>query len=202
MKKIIISAITLLLVLSFARSEDIKIFPQKSGILQFKMTGYLDGKQTIYFDDYGQKYIVEQEMNYFDAPNKSKTFIVKDSSFSIDLMKNVGYKFQDPEKMAYLLYLRQTNDPTKAYQELYKSEGGKLIGKEKIKKVECEIWEMPKGLKKYWLADGLLYKTQMIESGKTGTIELTQADYNVTFEKDFFLKPDIKFTTFGTTKGK
>jgi len=202
MKKIFISAIALLLMVSFARSEEYKYFPQKSGILQYKMTGFMDGKQTVYFDDYGQKYIIEQDMVYFDAPNKSKTFIVHDSSYSIDLVKNQGYKFQDPEKIAYLTAYRLAKDPNKAYQDLYTSQGGKVIGKEKIKNMECEIWELSKGLKKIWLGNGIVYKTELKESEKTGVIELYQADFNIAFEKDFFKKTNIPYKVFGVTKGK
>jgi len=202
MKNILISAITLLLIISFARAEDFKYYPQKNGILKYKLTGYMEGNQTIYFEDYGQKCIIEQEMLYFGAQNNSKTYIKRDSSFSIDLVRNTGYKFQDPEKIAYLVFYHQTKDPNKAYQELYKSYGGKVIGKEKIKNVECEIWEMSAGIKKVWLGAGTVYKTELKESGKVGTIELIQADYNIDFAKDYFNKPDIVFTTFGTTKGK
>jgi hypothetical protein len=202
MKNIFISAIALLLMVSFARSEDYKFFPQKSGILQYKMTGFMEGKQTVYFDDYGQKYIIEQDMMYFGALNKSKTMIVRDSSFSIDLVKNQGYKFQDPDKSAYLTVYQLVKDPNKAYQDLYTSQGGKVIGKEKIKNVECEIWELSKGLKKIWLGNGIVYKTELKESGKTGVIELYQADFNFAFDKDFFKKADITYKVFGVTKGK
>lgn len=202
MKTILISAITLFLVVSFARAEDYKYFPEKSGILQYKLTGYMEGTQKVYFEDFGQKYIIEQDMLYFGAPNKSKTFVVRDTSFSVDLIKNVGYKFQFIENTNYLTFYKKTNDPNKAYQELYTSLGGKVIGKEKIKKVECEIWEMSNGLRKVWLGDGLVYKIELKESGKTGTFELYQIDHNITFEKDFFIKPNIDFKIFGVTTGK
>lgn len=202
MKKILITAIALLLLTTLASAQDLKYFPEKSGIIQFKLTGFMEGKQTIYFDDYGMKYMVEQDALYFDAPNNSITYIIRDSSYSIDIIKNDGYKFVDPEKSAYITYYTQTKDPNKAYQELYKSYGGKVIGTEKIKNVECEIWEMSAGTKKIWLANGINYKIELIESGKTGIIELTQFDNNIAFEKDFFDKPDVPFKAFGTTKGK
>jgi len=202
MKKIFIIAAAMLLTISFARAEDLKFFPQKNGIIQYKMTGFMEGKQTVYFEDYGLKYMIEQDMLYFDAPNNSMTYIVRDSSYSIDLIKQNGYKFLDPEKTAYITTYTQAKDPNKAYQELYKSYGGKVIGKEKIKNVECEIWEMSAGTKKIWLGNGLNYKIELKESGRTGTIEITQIDYNIGFEKDFFDIPDMVFTTFGTTKGK
>lgn len=196
------SAIALLLVFSFARAEDLKFFPEKNGILQYKMTGFMQGKQTVYFEDYGLKYIIEQDMMYFEAENKSKTYIVRDSSFSIDLMKNEGYKFQYVENLNYIRFYNQAKDPNKAYQELYKSMGGKVIGKEKVKKVECEVWEFSNGLKKVWLGGGMVYKTVLKEASQTATIELVQIDSNVSFEKDYFMKPDMVFKPFGATNGR
>ncbi len=203
MKNIVITTIALMLAISFARSEDLKFFPEKSGIIQYKMTGFMNGKQTVYFDDYGyKKYMIEQEMLYFDAPNNSITYIVRDSAYSIDVIKNNGYKFQDPEKTAYIVAYTKAKDPNTAYQELYKSFGGKVIGKEKIKNVECEIWEMSAGTKKIWLGNGINYKIELKESGKIGTIEVTQIDNTIQFKNDYFVRPDMPFTVFGTTKGK
>lgn len=197
MKKNILFTLILLTFASCVYAQDVKLFNKKNGIIEYKLSGFSEGKQTIYFDNYGADYIIEQDINYFETPNKSKTYIVKDSSYTLDLNTKLGYKFQYVENMHYINYFKVKKDVTLAYEELYKMLGAQNIGKEKIKGVECQIWEMPRGLSKIWIADGIVYKMESKESGQISVKELVQIDFNVSFNKGFFDKPaDVEFKVF------
>ena len=151
MKKIIILVFFFSISITNAKSIDFKLFPNKSGQFIYKISGAMTGTQKIYFDNYGQKYLIENETDYFGTANKGKTYIEADTSFSIDAIRNSSYKYFFPENSELIKLYQDTKNPVETLTNHFLKQGGTIIGSELVNGYKCDIWEIKSHREKVWL---------------------------------------------------
>lgn len=176
------TALFLLAALSYAPGKKIKRYKVKSGIIELQVSGMQQGKETIYFDDWGlleAKYThtvlsimgMKQETN-------TLTLIAGDSTYSIDLNTKTGTKMETPF-MSELSKNAKTDDLTDVGKKMMQQMGGKKTGMEKIAGKRCEVWEIKSMGSKTWIWNGVSLKTEVNFGGMKMSSEAKSAKFNV-----------------------
>ncbi|MCK5782738.1 MAG: hypothetical protein KAH10_09130 [Flavobacteriales bacterium] len=163
MKRItIIYIITLILATAslIAQDSNYKVFPFKSGIIEYKQEGNATGSHTKYIEDYGYKQadFTETETTIFGFTSKENnaTILIGPELTVLDYKSNTASIGKNP------VYETYANSKNANYEELGKMSlkklGFKNTGnKEKISGKNCEIWEGTLG--KIWTWKGLALKS-------------------------------------------
>lgn len=169
MKKVSISSIIVLLISSiglFAQKANYKVFPYKSGIVEYKLEGNSKGTHTKYFDEYGYKQadFTESETTVFGFTNKEKsgTILIGPKVYSINYKESSASVGRNP---VYETYANSDGaDYDKLGREAMASLGFSNTGqKGTIAGKKCEIWEGSLG--KIWIWKGLSLKSETIVLG-------------------------------------
>ncbi|MEN8185791.1 MAG: hypothetical protein ABFR05_01545 [Bacteroidota bacterium] len=161
MKKLtLILFVTLFTIIAFAQKPNYKVFPFKSGIIEYEYAGKTKGTHIKYIDDYGYKQADETNSVTKILGQKtienSTDILIGSVIYSIDYKDNTLIKVKNP---VYETYANASGD----YEELGKQamdvlgfkntgETGTVLGK------ECEIWKGPLG--EVWVWKNLALKTK------------------------------------------
>jgi hypothetical protein len=191
MKKVIILCLAIITgSLQIFAGDNYKLYENKSGIIEYEMTGASVGTQKIVFDNYGESFVVETKSTFFGNPNNSRTYVESDTSFTVDLVRNNSYKFHNQEFSKLRPYQHSAKSVSEAIRKFLEKKGGELIGSEKINGYDCEIWELKQKREKIWLYKS--YKLR-IESGLDKdkmVYKLKNIQFDVEIAPEFFTKPD------------
>ncbi len=135
-------------------TSNINYYQLKSGHIVYEMSGKREGTEEFYFDDWGVKEVSIKKTDIVSVfysvktvqKENSKTIIIGNDCYAIDLNKNTGVKTNfkpnlENTKVKSPL-LRKINKSS------FESNGAKKIGEGTILGKECEIWEAPG--KKIW----------------------------------------------------
>lgn len=185
----------------FAYEKEYKLFPDKSGVLIYEITGAKEGKVEIKFDDYGQKMTLLSEFDFNGTPNKSKSYVEGDTSFVYDYIREEGYKFVYVDIMQLIALYYLNDDPAKNLRDQYGAKTGTMVGKEKIKGKNCEIWEFTLPAKKIWLWKTYRIKQVYGAEGFSLTTEtIKKIKLNAKIPKQEFIKPDMIYDELNFAK--
>lgn len=180
-----------------ASAIDIKKYQVKSGIIEYKIEGTINGTETVYFDDYGIKEarLTKTVVKIFGISNETETLTITDKewNYNIDLKEKTGTKMKNEQMKQMLDGLTQ-----KEYEEFGKKMmtemGGKLVGNESILGYNCEVWDVSKISSKTWNYKYVPLKTEVNMMGAT-TYLATSFKENVSIPADKFQVPKgIKVT--------
>lgn len=124
-----------------------KFFQVKSAKIEYTYSGAFEGKETFYFDNWGNTVVMVQDMKEFGNEVKQTT-IWKDNQTTI-------YKHNDPEKKAWEGRMRPkaTEPPAAARlsEAQLKSVGYEKLADETIAGKTCTVYENKNLKVKYWL---------------------------------------------------
>jgi len=160
-----------------AQNGNYKVFPFKSGIIEYQLEGNSQGTHTKYIDDYGYK-----QADYTETITKVFGFSTKENKgiiligpkvYSIDYKINLATVGNNP------VYSMYANSDGNNYDELGKEAMTKLGfsysgQKENILGNNCEIWEGVLG--KIWIWKGLALKSKTKILGITITETATKVN--------------------------
>ena len=135
-----------------AQEKQVKIFPFKSAIIEYKYEAGLGGTHVKYIDDYGYKQtdIIKQEIKIGgDVEKKHETIILigsraytvnyQDTTVAIGRNSTYGYYLQNKSKK-----------PNKVTEALIKVEGFIENGTKNFLGKECKVWKADKAKKLTW----------------------------------------------------
>jgi hypothetical protein len=165
----------------------------ESGIIEYSLTGTQEGKETIYFKDWGMieaKY-TDTKITFQDSSENinSLTIINNDSVFFIDLNKKTGIKLENKmlKEMADSL---STKDLGLVGESMIKDQmKGRKTGTEKILGKKCDVWEttMPKG--KTWIWKNITLKLTFNMMGMKAENTATKIKTGVEIPPEKFIAP-------------
>lgn len=222
MRKSIVGAIFTLLAISLfglaEASNEVKMFPVKSGHIEYELSGTSKGKKTVYFDEYGDLYyeLLEQNTsvtwgkNTITDENRSLTIRNGEYTYSIDLKENSGTKIKNEEidgmKNALTSGMSQ-KDMEKMGKEMLEQLGGRIVGNENFLGRECEVVEVM-GSKVWLYKKTLPLKSEMSMMGVENLEVATLFKENVSIPASKFSVPkgieikEISIEGMGEPEGK
>ncbi len=165
MKKISLILLTILLTIgAHAQKDNYKVFPFKSGIIEYQKSGKIKGTTIKYIDDYGYKQADygESVTKMFGQETKEKeaTILIGPEVFTIDYENNNVNKGINP---VYETYANSKGNYDELGRESMKALGFEDTGEtETILGKECEIWKGSLGQISIWQGLALKTKTKFL----------------------------------------
>jgi hypothetical protein len=190
-------------------SSNLKKYNIKSGIIEYSMKGITTGKETIYFDDWGDKEATysESETKMMGMTSKTKTLTIIDGEwvYNIDMDKETGVRAKN------MMYENNKNNNDKEGQnqnlkssndQMMKDMGGEKIGQEMILGKMCDIWEIKKMGTKTWVWNGISLKNSTNIAGFKMDLIATKLLENAKVPANKFRVPDdVKITESKVIEG-
>lgn len=176
----------------------VKRYKVKSGIIEFAMTGMQNGKEILYFDDWGRveaKY-TNTEMSVMGVKQKNHTLtILRDGkTYSIQLDEKTG-TVTDAPILGELSHAAQSQgkDMSDMGLAMLKQMGGKKVGQEEVAGHMCDVFEVAQMKMKTWVKDGVTLKSE----GGFGNMQINSTAIKVQFNVDvpaekFAVPEDVK----------
>jgi hypothetical protein len=190
MKKMFL--ITLMFIVSISinfAQNNFKKYPYKSGIIKYEWKGFMEGEQTVYFDDYGYLEATYQktvsEVMGFSTETNEITIVRGAEQITIDLETKTAVKIKNPVLESF------EENPNREWEEvakeMMKSLNFKKVGTEKIIGKNCDVYE---GMGKVWIWNGLNLKTETKSMGIDATVTATEIKLDVTVPSEKFEIPE------------
>jgi hypothetical protein len=156
--------ITLLTVGTYAQKSNYKVFPFKSGIIEYQKTGKTKGSTTKYIDEYGYKQadFGESVTKVFGHKTEEKegTILIGPTVYTIDYENNKINKGKNP---VYATYANSKGNYDELGKKSMKALGFKDSGTtETILGKKCEIWTGSLGEICVWKGLALRTKTKFL----------------------------------------
>lgn len=190
-KLIIIVASTIISINSFAQKANYKVFPFKTGIIEYKQEGNAKGTHVKYIDEYGYKQAdyTETETKIFGFTNKESNGVILVGSkvYSIDYATNTASTAVNP------VYSTYANSDGADYDEIGRESMAALgfsnSGKtENIAGKKCEIWQGSLG--RIWVWKSLALKSETTILGINITEIATKVTINTSVPSSKFEVPE------------
>lgn len=166
MKALSIILVTFLLSsYTFAQNSNYKVFPFKTGIIEYKQEGNAKGTHVKYIDEYGYKQadFSETEVKVFGFTNKENkgTILIGPKLYSLDYKTNTASTTKNP---VYESYANSNgSDYDKLGRDAMASLGFSNTGKtETIAGKKCEIWKGSLGSIWVWKSLALKSETNIL----------------------------------------
>ncbi len=184
-----------------AQNKQVKLFPFKSAIIEYKYEASIKGTHIKYIDDWGYKqadYIYKQ-LNFGGNEDKEYEIIILigAKAYTINL-QNKEVAIGRNETYNYYL-LNQNRKCTDVSEALIKAEGFKPEGTEEYLGKTCKVWNAGKAKKLSWngitLKSEINFMTMMVEKA-TGI----KTDVDIPVEK-FDIPQDVKYISSDTYQG-
>lgn len=194
----------LLLMTTMAQAETVKRYSLASGMIEYEVTGggnvlgmisETRGRSTLYFKNYGDVTLEEQETTttmsgMVSKEDKAHTMKKIDhvTVYTVDFERKKINKGTDPIASQYLASGKNMSTDSEA--QLQKM-GGKKIGTEKVLGYSCEVWSLMGG--KQWLYKGQvpLRIEAEVMGMKSGMIAV-KATFSKSVPDSKFQLPDYK----------
>jgi len=175
----------------------------KSGVVEYKTTGFTTGTQTLYFDEWGFKNAVIQSMKVGNETIQNHIIITEGWTYQMNKSEKRFFKIKNDDSEKYRVLYEKYKDNEKATAELLKQAGGQFIGKEKFLDKDCDIWDMPAQNSKNWLWKGVILKSVMSMPIGELVFEATSIKLNVAIPDSVFAIPkNIEFKVVTAQKKK
>jgi len=165
------------------RSQDLKIYNVKSGIIEYLHEGVQAGKSTMSFDNYGNLCATWTDLTVGGERQKGWVITKGDVQYLFDPAAKTGMKITNP----LVEGLRKTKDIEKYAEQLYATMGMKPAGTEKCLGKECKRYAGSGGKVLTW--NGLLMLMDITVMGQTTRQRATKIDVNVPVRASLFEIP-------------
>lgn len=181
----------------FAQKPEVKIFPFKSAIIEYKYEAQLSGTHIKYIDDYGNKQAdyIRKEINLGETEKKYETILIEqDKAYSLNFADTTVSLAKNNTYAYFFKYTDKSGEEIINAIETAAS-GWKQTGTIKFLDKDCKIWESGKSLRYTWngiiLYDELNFMVMMVE-----TATKIQIDIKVPQEK-FEIPQGYKYSENG-----
>lgn len=197
MKQILFFIVFCIFISNTSYSLDIKRYKVKSGIIEYKIEGAINGTETVYFDDWGIKEAkinkTEIKMMGFKTETHTLTITDKDWGYNINLDDKTGTKASNKEIKEMLDGMTQ-KDYERFGEKMMEDMGGVKVGNESILGYNCEVWDVKNLNSKTWNYNYVPLKIEMnMMGGVTYTAVKFEANAKIPADK-FSVPKGIKIT--------
>ncbi|MCA9398525.1 MAG: hypothetical protein KC618_02165, partial [Candidatus Omnitrophica bacterium] len=184
-KKVFVLAIVVLSAVQF-RAEATKRYDVKSGYIKYDITGQTEGKEELYWTNYGEEEgrYTETSVNVFGIEQSNRTVNIINGQWAnaVNPNNNTATKVNHEELMEKMA----GKTPTDFSNAMIEAFGGEKTGVEKILGKKCDIYTLKNfGDMKVWVYKGLAlkseanimgfeYRTQAVEFKENTNIEQTK----------------------------
>jgi hypothetical protein len=201
MKKIVGILIFAFAVVTLNAQNEQHVYGIKSGYVEYELTGSTIGTKKIWWDNYG-----EQTRTEINSTSTTKMFGIEnevvdnsiiivngDKYWTINLDDETGMTGKINKSDASI-----TEGMTEAEREEYingvmEAFGGKIIGKETINGIDCEIFEVFGS--KSWMYEGICLKSDVSLMGIENYEISTKLEKDITINASQFIAPEnIEYT--------
>lgn len=174
-----------------AQKTSLKPYNIKSGIIEYKYSGFRSGKSTLYFDDYGLKSAMKNEIKSDYKNDNSWVISLREDQYIFDPAKpDDGIKMKNPLLEGF--FEMQQKDYDEFVKEFYTRMGYKIAGKEKYLGKDCIVYRGKLGKVLIW--DGIMLYMESDFGGVKSKQEATSVKVNVPVDAKYFQIPkNIKF---------
>jgi len=167
-----------------------KRYQIKSGYIKYEISGYTDGIQEIYFDNYGQKefQINKTTVNMFGVKKttKSKSLIDGDWMYSIEGNKATKYNYKEMMQV----FAKKNNQGAKAFSEdMIKAMGGKKAGSDKVLGKKCDVYEFTNMGNKACIYKGMPLRTTSNMMGMEFNMQAVEFKENIKIDPEQLALP-------------
>ncbi|MGZ5242697.1 MAG: hypothetical protein ACXWDO_02135 [Bacteroidia bacterium] len=179
-----------------------KPYPYKTGIIEYKYTGDIQGTQTVYFKDYGRTLSVEEEYTNISAPTQPKVkqvFIsTADKYYFIDMLTKTGY-FSPKNDTSNKEQLNLLADVTTLGIDSAMRKSGYLpSGQVEISGKKCQVYKSEGGESEFCFWEGMNIRTEMtLGPNVKYKLEAVNIRENANIDDDKFTPPaDVKLMDY------
>lgn len=164
------------------------------GIVEYQISGADQGKQTLYFDQWGlrqARYKVVETQRW--GTTSTVTLNLGSDILTYNPNKNLGQKKEDLNLKQLLANFKPQETQILSLQVLGLL-GGKKIKEDTVLDRVCEVWETPTPKMKVWLYNGVVLKLE--EDTPEGMVIYTAVSIDgasVVDEKYFLVPPEVHF---------
>ncbi len=169
-----------------AQKTSLKVYGIKSGIIEYKHTGSRSGSSVMYFDDYGLKSAVKNDLKSFGKTETGWVISLKDEQYIFDPAKpKEGIKMKNPLLEGF--FEMEQKDFGKFVKEFYEKMGFKKSGKENFLGKECEVFKGDLGKVLIW--NGIMLLSESDFAGVKSRQEAISVKTNIPVDKKYFEIP-------------
>ena len=203
MKKLLISALVLVIAFQVHAQNQEKKFLVKSGKIEMKLSGSTTGTKTIYFDDYGDKHYEHEksvtEVKMFGITDRTEKDVInimnKNQFWTIDNIENNNSKGKLPYYDASReMYANMTDAEQKKFaDDILRGFGGEKMGTEKVLGKTCEKLKVMGSY--VWIYKGIALKMETNVMGIIANEVAVKFDENASVSSSYFQEPKgLSFT--------
>jgi len=171
----------------FSQERNYQRYVDKSGIIEYEVTGYQSGTETLYFDDYGVREAKYKDltMEMFGVKQKTNQIEYLDGymQYTINLDDNTGTKIENT-MLKQMVESSEGNDLGELGKKMLVSMGGEKLGEEQFLGKKCEVWQLLSMGTKVWIWNYIPLKTEMDMMGMKITYKATNVQINVSIPND------------------
>ena len=172
-----------------------KRYGVKSALIEYNISGHIQGTETAYIDDYGEKesryseYMLQ--LTGHDGPQKRFTLREDDVLTNVDLNTNLSVKFDLNKEISQGLGVRLTGKDMADFSKegLQKMRAVK-VGQQTVAGKTCDVFELPFLKAKVWTYKNLALRYESTTRGFKVTYLATAIKENVEIGEDKFRIPD------------
>lgn len=166
-------------VVAFQTASKLKRYNQKSGTIEYQITGnMMTGTEILHFDNFGAreaKYTnTEVKVAGFSQKTNTVAYLEGSTLYTVDLNTNTGTKMENK-----IMKNLEGKDLQDASKQMLKDMGGKQIGNETFLGKNCEVWEIKSLGSKTWIWNGVPLKTEVNMMGQQITYTATKISETV-----------------------
>lgn len=184
------------------RFDKEKPYPYEKGIIEYKYTGDYEGKQTVYFSDYGRSFRVEEDYVNENTPLHSRiqqAFInTPEHFYYINLADKKGYVVDRNDTSVHIQDNFLKDFTTIGIDSTMRKNGYEQAGSQDVSGKQCQVYTSDDGKSKFCFWKGVNIKTEM----KYGedfdyTLEAVKIEENADVADEKFSPPsDIKLMNY------
>ncbi len=172
----------------------------KSGIIEYKMTGMQNGRELLYFDNWGlreAKY-TQTEISVMGMTQKENkvTVLAGNKIYTYDPVKRTGTVMENSTMSNMSSGAKSRGkDMTDMGMDMIEQMGGKKIGQEKIAGFLADVYEIKQMGTKAWVYNGVTLKSEGGFAGMKVNSEAVKAQFNIEVPEGKLQVPtDVKIT--------
>lgn len=172
----------------------VRYYGLEHGIIKYEITGSVNGKETLYFDQWGLRQVrkTTAETSRWGTTS-TVTLNLGAEIITYDLSKNLGQKKEDKNLKQLLADYKPENDLPLSLQGMV-AQGWKKIADENFLNFPCEIWQGSSTGTKAWVFNGIALKMQTQTADGEVTLTAVSFDQTTLVEESIFSVPqDIRF---------
>jgi hypothetical protein len=155
----------------------------ESAIIEYEVTGSVEGRETLYFDRWGMREVTVSRTRLSGlqgSPPEHRLLLFDGQwAYTLDLDRGAGTRTKSP-----LAGDLGGTGAVRSAEYVLRQLGGKVIAREEVAGLACEVWEVPALNAKLWLRDSLTLKVAPASgSGVTKTALAVEEGVRIPDEK-------------------